>query len=130
MNRRILLIDPDAQFHGLLSRELARYKVTVEAAADGEKAIAAAAANPPALIVIAADEPDKHGFKTFQKCRKAVTKVPIAMVTASVAPSSFKRHGEGKVHAELYLDKRGLGTDELLGKLDELIGLGVPDDEL
>jgi hypothetical protein len=129
MNRRILLIDPDVQFRDLLVRELARYKVGVESV-DGDQAVASAVAAPPALIVIAADEPDKQGFKTFQKCRKAIAKVPIAMVTSSVAPASFKRHAEGKVHAELYLDKRGIGGAELIAKLDSVIGLGAPEDDL
>ena len=124
MNRRILLIDHDPKFRDTLARELGRYRIDIEVAADGEKAIASAASDPPALIVIGVEEPDKAGFKTFQKCRKAIAKVPIAMVTSSVAAASFKRHAEGKVHAELYLDKRGMGEDELVGKLDNVIGLG------
>ena len=89
MNRRILLIDPDPAFQAIANRELGRYRVVVMIEADGERAVPIALADPPAVIVVAVDEPEKLGFKVFQKCKKssALAKVPIVLVTSSVSAS-------------------------------------------
>src|SRR5262245_30048189 len=82
--------------------------------------------------MVAVEEPDKAGFKVFQRCKKgALGKVPIMLVTSSVAPESFAKHRGLKIHADDYLDKRALGDGELLRKVDGLVGLGEPaDDEI
>jgi DNA-binding response OmpR family regulator len=135
VNRRILLIDADPAFHAALAQQLARYRFDVAAEPDADQAFALAADTAPgalpALLIVAVEEPDKAGFKVFQRCKKAALgKVPIMLVTSSVAPESFAKHRGLKVHADDYLDKRGLGDGELLHKIDALIGLGEPDDEL
>jgi hypothetical protein len=76
-------------------------------------------------VVIAVDEPDKKGYATFNKAKKGVAaNLPVVLVTSSVAIDAFAAHRKLKVHADEYLDKRGLSTAELLGKLDNLFGLG------
>ena len=125
MNRRVLLVDSDTAFRDTLTKQLGRYRVVVMTEPDAERAVALGQADPPDLVVIAVEEPEKAGFKSFQKVRKALSsKVPIVLVTASVAPESFAKHRGLKVHANEYIDKRGLGVDELVGKIDNLIGLG------
>ena len=126
MNRRILLIDADSAFHTSVAKQLARFRFDIFNEPDGDRAHALAAAQLPALIIVAVDEPEKLGFKIFQKLRKGPTaKVPILLVTASMTPESFTKHRGLKVHADDYLDKR-TQSDELLGKLEQLIGLGDP----
>ena len=89
-----------------LRQQLGRYRIEVAAEPDAEQAFVAAAAIPPALVVVAVEEPDKAGFKVFQRCKKgALGKVPIVLVTASVAPESFAKHRSLKVHADDYIDK-------------------------
>jgi CheY-like chemotaxis protein len=128
MNRRVLLIDADTAFRDTLTRELGRFRVVVMTEPDAERAIAIAASDAPALIVIAVEEPEKAGFRVFQKCKKgALAKVPLILVTASVAAESFAKHRGLKVHADEYLDKRQMSTDELVGKIDNLIALGEPE---
>lgn len=130
MNRRVLLIDGDSAFRETLSRQLGRYRVVVMTEADPERALALAASDPPDLLVIAVEEPEKQGFKTFQKARKALpAKLPIVLVTNSLPPESFTKHRGMKSHADEYLDKRDLSEAELIGKLDNLVGLGEPDPE-
>jgi CheY-like chemotaxis protein len=127
VNRRILLIDADPAFRASLTQQLERYRFEVAAEPDAEQALAQAAAAPPALLMVAVEEPDKAGFKIFQRCKKgALAKVPIVLVTSSVAPDSFAKHRGLKVHADEYLDKRSVSDDELLGKIDNLVGLGEP----
>ncbi|HTR54298.1 MAG TPA: response regulator, partial [Kofleriaceae bacterium] len=98
MNRRVLLIDADPEFQGTLTAELGRYRITVVAEPDPDAGVQLAAADPPAMIVIGVEEPEKAGFRVFQKCKKgALAKVPIALVTASVSPESFAKHRGLKV---------------------------------
>ena len=78
MNRRVLVIDADAAFRDTLTKQLARYRVVVVTEPDAERALAAGAADPPALIIIAVEEPEKAGYRAFQKCKKgALAKVPM-----------------------------------------------------
>ena len=126
MNRRILLIDADSAFHTSVAKQLARFRFDILHEAEGDRAHAVATADLPALILVGVEEPDKLGFKVFQKLRKGATsKVPIMLVTSSMTPESFAKHRALKVHADDYLDKR-TQADQLLGKIEQLIGLGEP----
>ena len=88
MNRRILLIDADSAFHASLAQQLGRYRFEIAAEPDADRAFALASEVPPALLLVAVEEPDKAGFKVFQRCKKgALGKVPIMLVTSSVAPA-------------------------------------------
>ncbi|HEX3766222.1 MAG TPA: response regulator, partial [Kofleriaceae bacterium] len=127
MNRRILLIDADSGFRAALAQQLGRYRFDVAAEPDADRAFALVASAPPALVVVAVEEPDKAGFKVFQRCKKGpLSGVPIMLVTSSVAPESFAKHRSLKIHADDYLDKRSLADGDLLGKIDGLVGLGEP----
>jgi hypothetical protein len=125
MSRRILLIDADTEFRDTLTQQIGRYRVVVMTEPDPDRALALASSDTPDLLIIAVEEPDKGGFKTFQKARKQLAaKMPIVLVTKSMSIDSFTKHRSLKVHADEYIDKRGLTKDELVGKLDNLIGLG------
>ncbi|MGE0401835.1 MAG: two-component system response regulator, partial [Kofleriaceae bacterium] len=127
MNRRILLIDADPGFHQTLTRQLARYAFDVVVQPEPDQAIALASADLPALLIVGVEEPDKTGFKVFQRCKKApLSKVPIMLITASVPPESFAKHKSLKTHADEYLDKRSFDGPDLLAKIDALITLGDP----
>ncbi|HEY5947882.1 MAG TPA: response regulator, partial [Kofleriaceae bacterium] len=125
MSRRILLIDGDTEFRDTLTKQVGRYRVIVMTEPNADRALSMVASDPPDLAIIAVEEPDKSGFKTFQKARKSLpAKLPIVLVTKSMSADSFAKHRSLKVHADEYIDKRGLTTDELVGKIDNLIGLG------
>jgi len=127
MNRRILLIDADPGFFQTLSDSLSRYAFDVVNEADPDQAILLAGAEAPALLVVGVDEPDKLGFKVFQRCKKGgLAKVPIMLVTSSVSAESFAKHKTLKTHADQYLDKRDVTREDLLQKIDALITLGAP----
>src|SRR5262245_49097084 len=131
MNRRILLIDADPGFRSTLVQHLGRYRFDVVVEADPDEALAIGATQPPALMLVAVEEPEKTGFKVFQRIKKGpLAKVPVILTTGSVAPENFAKHRSLKTHADEYLDKRTLGREELLGKLDNLIGLGDGADDL
>ena len=125
MNRRILLIDADAEFRDTLSQQLGRYRVAVTAEPDPDRALALASSDEPALVVIGIEERDKTtGFRTFQKCKKALAGTPVVLVTSTVSPDELAKHRKLKSHADEYIDKRTMTNEELIGKLDNLIGLG------
>ena len=125
MNRRILLIDADAEFRDTLSRQLGRYRVAVTTEPDPDRALALAASDEPALVLIGIEERDKTtGFRTFQKCKKALASTPVVLVTSTVSPDELAKHRKLKSHADEYIDKRTMTNEELIGKLDNLIGLG------
>src|SRR3569832_771213 len=63
MNRRVLLIDADPAFRDTLTRELARYKVVVMTEPDAERALALAAADAPALILLTIEDADHPGHR-------------------------------------------------------------------
>jgi len=127
MNRRILLIDADPGFFQTLSDALRGYAFDVVNEADPDQAILLAGAEAPALLVVGVDEPDKLGFKVFQRCKKGgLAKVPIMLVTSSVSPESFAKHRGLKTHADEYLDKRTVSREDLLAKIDALISIGAP----
>ena len=101
---------------------------------DADRALALAAADPPAAIIIGVDEPEKAGFRVFQKCKKGtLAKHPDRPGDRrSVTTDAFSKHRGLKLHADEYLDKRTLTDDELVAKIDNLIGLGdlQEDDDL
>ena len=107
MTRRILLIDADPEFRASLAQSLGRYRLEIFVEADADEAIANAASAPPALIIVSVDEPEKLGFKAFQRFKKGpLAKTPIVLVTGSVTPESFTKHRSLRVHANNYFDKR------------------------
>src|SRR5688572_32931989 len=125
MSRRLLVIDADAGFQRMLRDQLGPYGFDTVIAVDGADAIARLPQLEPELLVIAVEEPDKQGFATFNKAKKgAAAKLPIVLVTSTVPAESFTNHRKLKLHADEYIDKRALSIDELLGKIDNLIGLG------
>jgi DNA repair exonuclease SbcCD ATPase subunit len=125
MNRRVLLIDTDPAFRDTLTQLLNRYRVVVMSEPDPDRALAIANADAPSLIIIGVEEPEKAGFRAFQKCKKgSLAKVPIVLVTGSMAPDAMAKHRGLKLHADEYIDKRAMTDDELVAKVDNLIGLG------
>ena len=127
MNRRILLVDADPGFQETLTDAVRRYGFDVHVELNPEQAFALASADPPALLIIGVEEPEKSGFKLFQRCKKgALGKVPLMLITESVAPDSFAKHKNLKTHADAYLDKRTYTVEELLGKIDGMVPLGEP----
>src|SRR5438874_9572950 len=132
MNRRVLLIDADPAFRDTLTKELGRYRVVVMCEPEADRALQLGASDPPDLVVIGVEEPEKAGFRAFQKAKKGgLSKTPIVLVTSSVTPDSFAKHKGLKVHADEYIDKRSMTSEELIAKIDNLIGLGdLQEDEL
>ncbi|KAB2882688.1 MAG: response regulator, partial [Kofleriaceae bacterium] len=122
--RRILLIDADLEFHRLLSSELKQFGVEVvrDAAPEALGRIAELGAE---AVFIAVDEPEeKKGYSLFSKAKRGpAARIPVVLVTQTISPEGFAGHRKLKVHADDYLDKRGLSPHVLVGKLHNLLEL-------
>ena len=123
--RRLLLIDDDPKFTDLVSSHLNPYGFEVVVASNGDNPLGQVKVVKPELIMIAVELPDKTGYALCNKAKKGVAKkIPVVLTTSSVPPAGFKSHRRLKNHADEYLDKRTLSSEELMDKVDLLVGLG------
>ncbi|MCE9580677.1 MAG: response regulator, partial [Deltaproteobacteria bacterium] len=123
--RRIVLVDSDPDFQRLLTGQLGPYGFEIVIIPDGAEALTKLAQLAPVALFIAVDEPDKAGYALCNKAKKgAAANIPVILVTRTVTADGFANHRKLKVHADEYLDKRTLSAYELIGRMDNLIGLG------
>jgi two-component system, OmpR family, response regulator ResD len=78
---RILLVDDDATVTEVVTRYLEREGFSVTAAADGDAALALAAAAPPDLVVLDLMLPGIDGLEVCRRLRREAP-VPVVMLTA------------------------------------------------
>ncbi len=124
--RRILLIDNDPSFHRLLHEQLGAYQFEIQPCPlDAENPLAAVKELSPALIFIGVEMPDKVGFALCNKVKKGAAKaIPVVLTTASIPAAGFAGHRRLKARADEYHDKRTETIEQLLAKVDQLVGLG------
>jgi len=91
---RILVADDDVGFRDLVARTLAKAypRALVETVDDGERALAAAKASPPALVVSDLDMPGLNGVELTAALRAdpATRRIPILVATAVGTASDWK----------------------------------------
>src|SRR6266567_2460594 len=126
--RRVLLIDNDKKFHDTLARALAPYAIAVHVIDDGTDGLSRVPSLEPELIFISVELPDKAGYSICNKAKKGVAKkIPVVLATASVPAADMAGHRKlPRVHADEYIDKRTMTPAELVAKVDGLISLGPP----
>ncbi len=81
MAQKILVVDDEANIRELAALYLEKEGFQVEAAIDGEDALARFEASPPALVILDLMLPRVDGFEVCRRIRK-VSDVPILMLTA------------------------------------------------
>src|SRR5687767_2091862 len=122
--RRLLLIDDDPDFRDLLDERLGPLGFEIIQPPDPSNPLGHVKEMRPALIVIAVELPDKVGYALCNKAKKGLARdIPVILTTRTVPASGFRSHRKLKVHADEYLDKRAMTEDEVLAKVDRLIGL-------
>lgn len=84
MSERILVVDDDPDVVKLFSFILTKAGYQVDAALDGEAALAQAHATPPDVIVLDVMMPGLNGFEVAQRLRVQpdTATIPIIMLTA------------------------------------------------
>jgi DNA-binding response OmpR family regulator len=78
---RVLLVDDDEALNALLVEYLARFGLSVKAAAHPDEALRALRADPPDLVVLDVMLPGMDGFAVCRKIRET-SRLPIVMLTA------------------------------------------------
>jgi CheY-like chemotaxis protein len=122
--RRLLLIDDDPGFQRLLEERLGPYGFHIVLPVDAGNPLGHLKDVRPALIVIAVELPDKVGYALCNKAKKGLARdIPVILTTSSVPASGFRSHRKLKVHADEYIDKRSMTEEEVVAKVDHLVGL-------
>ena len=81
---RVLVVDDDEDMAGYLARLLSQQGMRTTIAADGEKALAAVAKEPPDLVLCDVQMPGLSGFEVCRrlKASDATALLPVVLVTA------------------------------------------------
>jgi CheY-like chemotaxis protein len=122
--RRLLLIDDDPDFQQLLEERLAPNGFEVVLPPDPTNPLGHVKDLRPSLIIISVELPDKVGYALCNKAKKGLARdIPVILTTRSVPGSGFRSHRKLKVHADEYIDKRAMTEEEVVAKVDQLVGL-------
>ena len=123
--RRLLLIDDDPDFQGLLESRLVPNGFEVVLPPDPTNPLGHVKELRPAIIIISVELPDKVGYALCNKAKKGLARdIPVILTTRSVPASGFRSHRKLKVHADEYIDKRAMTEQEVVSKVDLLVGIG------
>ena len=118
---RVLVFDDDRAFLELLEESLGPCGCSIQVVPPPGEALEDLLSEPPVLIFIAVDLPDKEGFILFTRVRGLAKRAPIALVTSTLSATEMSLHGKLRLHANLYLSKRSLTPEGLLQVLTPLL---------
>jgi two-component system alkaline phosphatase synthesis response regulator PhoP len=124
--KRILVVDDEPDFAGIVQQNLEKEGFEVEVAYDGEEGIEKVQANPPDAIVLDVMMPGKDGYQVCSelKADERFADIPIILLTAvaSHVTSTRYSHRDGmSTEADDYLAKPASAeqiTESIKGLLD------------
>jgi two-component system alkaline phosphatase synthesis response regulator PhoP len=124
--KRILVVDDEPDFAGIVQQNLEKEGFEVEVAYDGEEGLEKVQANPPDAIVLDVMMPGKDGYQVCSelKADDRYADIPIILLTAvaSHVTSTRYSHRDGmSTEADDYLAKPASAeqiTESIKGLLD------------
>ena len=124
--KRILVVDDEPDFAGIVQQNLEKEGFDVEVAYDGEEGLEKVQANPPDAIVLDVMMPGKDGYQVCSelKADDRFADIPIILLTAvaSHVTSTRYSHRDGmSTEADDYLAKPASAeqiTESIKGLLD------------
>jgi putative two-component system response regulator len=117
---RILIVDDDEQVRGLLRRVLAAAGYSIEELSSAEDALARIREDPPDLVLLDLNLPDKSGHEVLEAVRSepATRLLPVVMITG--AASTAERLRAQSVGVTDFLTKP-FSSEELLPRVRALV---------
>jgi two-component system alkaline phosphatase synthesis response regulator PhoP len=124
--KRVLVVDDEPDFAGIVQQNLEKEGFEVEVAYDGEEGLAKVKANPPDAIVLDVMMPGKDGYQVCSelKADERYAGIPVILLTAvaSHVTSTRYTHRDGmSTEADDYLAKPASAqqiTESIKGLLD------------
>jgi PleD family two-component response regulator len=118
--KKILLVD-DAETILMMERIILGKSYVLVTAKDGEKALAAAAAEKPDLIILDIVMPNMDGFEVCRRIRSDdnTKSIPIIMVTTKGDPNNVEKGFQAGCSDYLF---KPIKSGELLSKVREHLG--------
>jgi len=124
--KRILVVDDEPDFAGIVQQNLEKEGFEVEVAYDGEEGLEKVRANPPDAIVLDVMMPGKDGYQVCSELKTddRYADIPIILLTAvaSHVTSTRYSHRDGmSTEADDYLAKPASAeqiTESIKGLLD------------
>lgn len=115
--RRILVVDDDADIRGLVRELLERRGFVVAEASDGKQALQEMYAGRPDLVVLDVSMPGLDGWTTLERIRE-LSDVPVVMLTAR--SEELEKTRGLRAGADDYVTKP-FGRQELLARIEGLL---------
>ena len=115
--RRILVVDDDADIRGLVRELLERRGFAVTEAADGKQALQEMYAGRPDLVLLDVSMPGLDGWTTLERIRE-LSDVPVVMLTAR--SEELEKTRGLRAGADDYVTKP-FGRQELLARIEGLL---------
>ncbi len=124
--RTLLCVEPDEAALETLTATLAPYGFDITNIVNGDEAVEWGRKNPPALIIVSV-EPKKVGYAICNKLKRSpdLKSIPLILTSAEEPAAKFEQHKTFKLRADEYLFKP-FNTEELVRKVEQLVGLGAP----
>jgi len=119
LSGRVLLVDDEPLVRRAISGYLVAAGYVVRVAVDGLDAIGKLRAGPLDLIISDLNMPRMSGFEFLDIVRKRFPQIPVIVISAA------DEFPEG-VAADAYCHKSGVGFDQLLQTISDLIGKPPP----
>jgi DNA-binding response OmpR family regulator len=133
--RRILVVEPDPEFSGLLKDFFTAQKFAVELARAGDEGIGKVESFNPDIVLLSRELPMPNGaqgpdglrvLKIIKQDRK-LTRVPVILFSGEAGEDDFDRYRKLKFTADDYIRKPFEDT-EILRRVENLVGFDLSDD--
>jgi DNA-binding response OmpR family regulator len=118
--RKILIVEDDADIRGLLSLRLRQRSYDTSVATDGMTALAVARREQPDLVVLDLGLPAGDGFTVMERMRSitSLAEIPVVVITARDAATN--REKAESFGAVAFVEKP-IDFDQLLETIDGLL---------
>jgi DNA-binding response OmpR family regulator len=118
--RKILIVEDDADIRGLLSLRLRQRSYDTSVATDGMTALAVARREQPDLVVLDLGLPAGDGFTVMERMRSitSLAEIPVVVITARDAATN--REKAESFGAVAFVEKP-IDFDQLLDTIDGLL---------